>query len=153
MQFPAQNTQINSVSGLTTEASKSIFPSTSAELSATGSYMVGSKSHGSSSVGLADKKNSHHWAWLNLCIRAHWRRAKLFDEFETGEHRNNSSECRCDHHSEKLHHAAHAGETIWVLHYFSGLVLQQNRYWARTSSDKHSPGQWYLWKQQGDNNE
>ena len=56
MQFPAQNTQINSVSGLTTEASKSIFPSTSAELSATGSYMVGSKSHGSSSVGLADKK-------------------------------------------------------------------------------------------------
>lgn len=62
MQFPAQNTQINSVSGLTTEASISIFPMTSTELSATGFYTVGFYSHGLSSVGFAVKNNSRHLA-------------------------------------------------------------------------------------------
>ena len=156
MQFPAQNTQINSFSGLTNEASRSIFPSSSAELSATGSYItVSLKSHSSSSVGLEfeSTKTSYNWARLNLCIWAYWRWANLRDEFEAGKHRDNSSWSRLDHHSEKLPHAAHTGDSIWVQYYFWRLVLQQNWYWPRTGSNKHIPGQWHLRKQQCVNNE
>jgi len=40
MVFPAHNAQINSLTGLTTDASTSILPYTSQDLAAAGSYIV-----------------------------------------------------------------------------------------------------------------